>query len=113
MAVAVCRRFPGLGFPACTETWGAFFAGASTVKKAISCCSSLACSLMASLAAAISSTMAAFCCVTSSIWIIALFICSIPVACSRLAAAISATTSLTFLMLWTISSSAFPGSPGE
>src|SRR5580704_8724156 len=44
--------------------------------------------------AAFSSTSAEFCCVTSSIWVSALLIWSIPVACSWLAAALSATMSV-------------------
>ncbi len=59
---------------------------------------------MFSAAAADSSTSAAFCCVTPSICVTARPTCSIPESCSREAAAISATISVTCLTELTISS---------
>ena len=56
------------------------------------CCSSVL------AVAAFSSTSAEFCCVTSSICVSALLTCSMPVACSALALAMSDTISATFLI---------------
>ena len=65
--------------------------------------SASACSCIDSAAAAASSTNAAFCCVTSSICVIAWFTCSIPLLCSTDADAISPMMSVTRFTALTIS----------
>src|SRR5882757_4157227 len=74
-------------------------AGMSPSWKNVTCWSMARdCSSSALAAAAFSSTRAEFCWVTSSIWVSAVLIWSMPVDCSALAAAISETISATFLI---------------
>jgi hypothetical protein len=70
--------------------------------------SEAACSFIDSVAAAASSTSEAFCCTTLSICVAAVFTWPIPALCSWLAAAISATRSLTLRTEATISSIVLP-----
>jgi hypothetical protein len=63
------------------------------------------------LAAVDCSTMAAFCWVTWSIWLTAVFTSASPVACSLAEAAISTTTALMSATCWAMRPRALPASP--
>ena len=82
------------------------FARSWNVPTISASCSDCDCSSVA--AELVSSEAAAFCCVTLFIWVIARLTCSMPVDCSRAAAATSAMMSLTFVIdAWISASRSF------